>query len=257
MQIDFYVLTGKTANKADTLTVNTLTDELSVDVLAQQAQDELLAFVCRLTETVLAKSEQTLVILDDDAHRLKQLDDRLWTVSATSFIPHELCLHDAPLYNAKTTDDTHERQGNHQDQHEQATDKTINEATHEKVIHDIDTGKKEVKAKQDNASLTNHSIAPVILTNQLPDGFTGVVLNLADAPLPIDDLQAKRQTDDNPEKADKNSQINDAKAFKGLVVCPSRLLEIIPADDSNKQKGRLKYKHYQTLGYQLGYHPVS
>lgn len=238
MQIDFYVLTGKTANKADGLMVNTLTDELSVDVL--QAEKELQAFVCRLTETVLAKSEQTLVILDDNAHRLKQLDDRLWALSPTSFIPHELCLHDAPLYNAKTTHDV-------QDSHNKPTDK------------------KEAEAKKDgqgNANITNR-IAPVILTNQLPDGFTGVVLNLADAPLPIADLQKNRKMDDNKnietsteKNTTTNSQASDSKDAQSPVACPSRLLEIIQADDSNKQKGRLKYKHYQTLGYRIGHHQV-
>ena len=55
MQISFYVLNNtNTASSA--------------------SSEALLDFVCKLTQTVLKKSELSLVIVDDDAERLAKLD---------------------------------------------------------------------------------------------------------------------------------------------------------------------------------------
>lgn len=167
MQISFYVLNNNNSKVSET--------------------DALLDFVCRLTQTVLEKSEQTLIILDDNTNRLTQLDKQLWDLSATSFLPHDL------IINKKNTD----------------------------------------------------SIAPVILTNQLPKGFDGVVLNLASSPLNL----AHPNTN--------SSQPAESTSNDNPTHHPSRLLEIIPADSEQKEKGRAKYKHYQSLGFKLDYFPIK
>ncbi len=176
MQISFYVLNDTKNNHSKV-----------------SATDALLHFVCKLTQTVLEKSEQTLIILDDNLDRLAQLDKQLWDLSATSFLPHDL------MINKKNTD----------------------------------------------------SIAPVILTDKLPKGFDGVVLNLASKPLNVS--ATNPSIPDTPNAKDLNGNFNNDEP----VHKPSRLLEIIPSDIEEKEKGRLKYKHYQALGLTLDYFPIT
>ncbi|WP_227428965.1 DNA polymerase III subunit chi [Psychrobacter sp. I-STPA6b] len=54
--------------------------------------EALVDFVCHLIQTAQQKSEQgtRMLIIDDDEARLQQLDDKLWSFSATSFLPHTL-----------------------------------------------------------------------------------------------------------------------------------------------------------------------
>ena len=80
MQISFYVL-GERYMKHDATAAST--------VSAVNAE-AVLNFVCRLTQTVLNKSEHSLVIIDDQTDRLRELDEQLWSFDATSFIPHTL-----------------------------------------------------------------------------------------------------------------------------------------------------------------------
>ena len=80
MQISFYVL-GERYMKQNATVESTVS---AVDAEA------VLNFVCRLTQTVMTKSEHSLVIVDDQTDRLKALDEQLWSFDATSFIPHTL-----------------------------------------------------------------------------------------------------------------------------------------------------------------------
>ena len=80
MQISFYVL-GERYMKQNATVESTVS---AVDAGA------VLNFVCRLTQTVMTKSEHSLVIVDDQTDRLKALDEQLWSFDATSFIPHTL-----------------------------------------------------------------------------------------------------------------------------------------------------------------------
>lgn len=84
MQISFYVL-GERYMQQDATAVSTAS---AVDAEA------VLNFVCRLTQTVLNKSEHSLVIVDDQTDRLQALDEQLWSFDATSFIPHTVITDD-------------------------------------------------------------------------------------------------------------------------------------------------------------------
>ena len=111
----------------------------------------LLDFVCKLTQTVLKKSELGLVIVDDDPQRLALLDDQLWHFDAASFIPHSLIKDPlTPTPDLKASSEA-------------------SQALSEPTVAD------------DVADLT----APVILTRHLPVGFDGVILNLAATPLAL------------------------------------------------------------------------
>lgn len=57
-------------------------------------QEALLLFVCRLCRTVLAKSKQTVVVIDDNVDRLEQLNQHLWSFDAIGFMPHDLLIYD-------------------------------------------------------------------------------------------------------------------------------------------------------------------
>lgn len=177
MQISFYVLNDNPQRQG------------------QSATDALQNFVCNLTQKVLEKSEQTLIILDDNQQRLKKLDEQLWGLSPTSFLPHDL------LIEQKKTD----------------------------------------------------SVAPVILTDKLPMGFDGVVLNLAGKPLNVLNPDMSNIANaPNTLSISNNTTEQDEPVHR-----PSRLLEIIPADSAEKEKGRAKYKHYQSLGFVLDYYPIG
>lgn len=65
-------------------------DATAVSAASAVDAEAVLNFVCRLTQTVLNKSEHSLVIVDDKTDRLQALDEQLWSFDATSFIPHTL-----------------------------------------------------------------------------------------------------------------------------------------------------------------------
>ena len=87
MQISFYVL-GERYMTYDATAANTAS---AVDAEA------VYNFVCRLTQTVLNKSEHSLLIVDDQIQRLSRLDEQLWSFDKTSFIPHNLISEDKDL----------------------------------------------------------------------------------------------------------------------------------------------------------------
>lgn len=134
--------------------------------------EAVLNFVCKLTQTVLKKSDLSLVIVDDKAERRQQLDTKLWSFDPVSFVPHTLL---------------------------------------------------------DDRENPQPLSAPVTLTSHFPTGFDGVVLNLAAAPLPLNDSSDR----------------------------PDRILEIITPDDISKQQGRDKYRFYRDLGYELIHYPIN
>ncbi len=218
MQITFYVLT---------------TQKDSSD------EESFLAFVCKLIQTVSAKSEQRLLVLDDDYNRLVQLDERLWTVNPSSFIPHDLCMSAEVLQKLESASS---------------------------ITHNVDMS-------QSNAPivLTDNLLVNNLQTNnRLKDEQTKmadcIVLNLAKDPIAVvHDTKASQKTDiqeielqdtsiqdTNIQKADNTDKTNPNPPSN-----PSRLLEIIPADEANKQHGRNKYRHYQRLGYQIEVHQIN
>lgn len=166
----------------------------------------LLDFVCKLTQTVLKKSELSLVIVDDNPERLALLDSQLWGFEPTSFIPHSL-IPSSPSKDSPTA--------------ESSLEDSISPTDAETTLNSQDA--------------TQDLTAPVILTQQLPMGFDGVILNLAATPLAIPAPNAT----------------SDAQVF------PERVLEIIAPDELSKQQGRDKYQHYKSLGFELIYYPIK
>ncbi len=203
MQITFYVLT---------------TQKDSSD------EESFLAFVCKLIQTVSAKSQQRLLVLDDDPTRLVQLDERLWTVNPSSFIPHDLCISAEVLQKLESASS---------------------------ITHNISMSQSSAPVILTDNLLVNNLQASNRLKDEQPTIADCIVLNLAKEPIAIihdtaDSQNISLQTEDNSDKADINPPSN-----------PSRLLEIIPADEVNKQHGRNKYRHYQQLGYQIEVHQIN
>ena len=66
--------------------------KVSFYVLTENKAPDFLGFICQLTQTALNKSNQSLLILIDDAELLSTLDEALWGQQATSFIPHQRLL---------------------------------------------------------------------------------------------------------------------------------------------------------------------
>lgn len=75
------------------------------------------------------------------------------------------------------------------------------------------------------------SVAPVLLAQQLPPNFSGIVINTTARP------------------------VNDFIAATSNVLV-SRILEIILPDDTSVAQGRQKYKYYQQLNYELTHFKV-
>ena len=111
--------------------------KISFYVLSENKAQELLGFICQLTQTALNKSTQSLLILIEDEALLSSLDDALWAQDSTSFIPHQRLL-DA----SKDTD--------------------------------VDTATDNNTANTDKQP---QSLAPVLLGNHMPADFKGIVLN--------------------------------------------------------------------------------
>lgn len=55
-------------------------------------QKKRMAFVCQLIQTVLDKSDDSIIVVAASA-LLPSLDDRLWSLSDVSFIPHHIIEH--------------------------------------------------------------------------------------------------------------------------------------------------------------------
>lgn len=65
------------------------------------AQKKLIPFVCKLTQTVLQKSNDGLLILAPTA-LIEPLDDMLWSFESTAFIPHGIITAEQSATFAKT-----------------------------------------------------------------------------------------------------------------------------------------------------------
>ncbi len=174
MQISFYVLSDQyLTNRPVVINGPSVdADRNNPDVSYSEA---FLPFVCKLTQTVLRKSEHSLLIVDDNHERLAILDTQLWAFDAVSFVPHNLL------------------------------------TTSQPVVAQL--------------------VAPVTLVTSLPDGFDGVVLNLAAKALPISPT--------------------------ATLTLPERVLEIISPDPTSKQQGRDKYTQYRSQGFELIYLPIN
>ena len=78
--------------------------QISFYVLSDAKAQDILGFICQLTERVLSKSEQSLLILTEESAFLAAVDEALWAHDALSFIPHqrlpeldEADINDAPV----------------------------------------------------------------------------------------------------------------------------------------------------------------
>lgn len=68
---------------------DTLRIKVSFYVLGANRAQDILGFICDLTQKALNNSnEQLLILMEDEAH-LEKLDALLWSANTTSFIPHE------------------------------------------------------------------------------------------------------------------------------------------------------------------------
>ena len=66
---------------------------ISFYILSESKAQDILGFICQLTQTALNKSAQSLLILiDKDDELLSTLDEALWSYYAASFIPHQRLL---------------------------------------------------------------------------------------------------------------------------------------------------------------------
>ncbi|MBE0441035.1 MAG: DNA polymerase III subunit chi [Psychrobacter sp.] len=111
--------------------------KISFYVLSENKAQEILGFICQLTQTALNKSTQSLLILIEDEALLSSLDEALWAQDSTSFIPHQRLVDASKNTDVDTTADT--------------------------IPNTINTG--------------NQSLAPVLLGNHMPADFKGIVLN--------------------------------------------------------------------------------
>ena len=82
---------------------------VSFYVLSESKAQDLLGFICQLTQTALNKSSQSLLILIEDETLLSTLDEALWAQEAVSFIPHQRLLGS----NIADTDDASKTIGAH------------------------------------------------------------------------------------------------------------------------------------------------
>lgn len=159
---------------------------VSFYVLSENKAQDLLGFVCSLTQTVIEKSDLALIILSDDSAQLSQIDDALWGFEATSFIPHQI----------------------------------------------LD------KNSDDNTTLNSKNLLPrVLLSQALPNGFLGAVINLTPKALIL-----------NSETSLQNSASQNSN--------PSRILELVLPDDQSTVLGRQKYQSYQQQGCKLQHFKV-
>ena len=69
--------------------------QISFYVLSENKAQDLLGFICQLTQTALNKSNQLLLILAEEDVLLGTLDEALWAHDASSFIPHQRLSNDS------------------------------------------------------------------------------------------------------------------------------------------------------------------
>lgn len=69
--------------------------QISFYVLSESKAQDLLGFICQLTQTALNKSKQSLLILAEEDVLLGTLDEALWAHDASSFIPHQRLSNDS------------------------------------------------------------------------------------------------------------------------------------------------------------------
>ena len=69
--------------------------QISFYVLSESKAQDLLGFICQLTQTALDKSKQSLLILAEEDVLLGTLDEALWAHDASSFIPHQRLSNDS------------------------------------------------------------------------------------------------------------------------------------------------------------------
>lgn len=69
--------------------------QISFYVLSESKAQDLLGFICQLTQTALNKSNQSLLILAEEDALLGTLDEALWAHDASSFIPHQRLSNDS------------------------------------------------------------------------------------------------------------------------------------------------------------------
>ena len=62
---------------------------ISFYVLSERKAQDILGFICQLTQTALNKGTQSLLILSEDNALIGSLDEALWANDPTSFIPHQ------------------------------------------------------------------------------------------------------------------------------------------------------------------------
>jgi len=154
---------------------------VSFYVLSENKAQDILGFVCSLTQTVIDKSELAVVILSEDKTKLAALDDELWDFEATSFIPHQVL--------------------------------------------------------DDNANLEPKGFSPrVLLSQTLPNGFSGAVINLMPKALVLN-------SDNHSQSPSQNSN-------------PSRILELVLPNEQSTALGRQKYQAYKSQGCKLQHFKV-
>ena len=78
--------------------------QISFYVLSENKAQDLLGFICQLTQTALNKSNQLLLILAEEDVLLGTLDEALWAHDASSFIPHQRLSNDSSTATDNTAD---------------------------------------------------------------------------------------------------------------------------------------------------------
>ena len=65
-------------------------------ILAENSTEQAEHFACRLAEKAYRQGER-LLILTENEHASKKLDDMLWTFRDDSFVPHTIDEHSTPI----------------------------------------------------------------------------------------------------------------------------------------------------------------
>lgn len=124
--------------------------QISFYVLSENKAQDILGFICQLTQTALNKSSQSVLILSHDDHLVTKLDEALWTYDASGFIPHQ-------RLPTRAKSDMASEQGS-------------------------DMSGVSSAAIEDSAE-TATKLAPVLLSSYLPIDFKGIVLNTTAQPV--------------------------------------------------------------------------
>ena len=68
--------------------------KISFYTLSNDRAQDILGFICGLTQKAVNNSEQTIILLSDNETLMDALDEALWSHEVTSFIPHQRLLND-------------------------------------------------------------------------------------------------------------------------------------------------------------------